>query len=71
MDILSIVVEPDERRSVSLGGTGTVFEVSRAGSFVVVEHTRSNQDGLVLPAVHQDEDEVFLRPPGDDRCEGQ
>ncbi len=58
MDIRRIV-KPDEGRSVSLGGMGVVFKVSGAetgGAFAVVEHP-IEPGRLVLPHVHQHEDE--------------
>jgi mannose-6-phosphate isomerase-like protein (cupin superfamily) len=54
-----IVVEPGEGRAVSLGGMGVIFKVSGAdtrGAFAVVEHP-IEPGRLVLPHVHQHEDE--------------
>lgn len=59
MDVPSILVKPDEGRSVSLGGMGVIFKVSGAqtgGAFAVVEHP-IEPGRLVLPHVHQHEDE--------------
>ena len=59
MDISPIVVKPDEGRSVALGGMGVVFKLSGAdtgGAFAVVEHP-IEPGRLVLPHVHQHEDE--------------
>ena len=59
MDIPTIVVKPGEGRSVWLGGMGVVFKVSGAdtgGAFAVVEHP-IEPGRLVLPHVHQQEDE--------------
>jgi len=55
----TIVVKPGEGRSVWLGGMGVVFKVSGAdtrGAFAVVEHP-IEPGRLVLPHVHQHEDE--------------
>jgi mannose-6-phosphate isomerase-like protein (cupin superfamily) len=54
-----IVVKPDEGSSVWLGGMGVVFKLSgvdTAGAFAVVEHP-IEPGRLVLPHVHQHEDE--------------
>src|SRR5438270_905474 len=59
MDVPTIVVKPGEGRSVWLGGMGVVFKVSGAdtgGAFAVVEHP-IEPGRLVLPHVHQHEDE--------------
>ena len=59
MSLPTIVVKPGEGRSVSLGGMGVVFKVSGAdtgGAFAVVEHP-IEPGRLVLPHVHQHEDE--------------
>lgn len=59
MEVSTIVVKPGEGRSVSLGGMGVVFKVSGAdtgGAFAVVEHPME-PGRLVLPHVHQHEDE--------------
>jgi mannose-6-phosphate isomerase-like protein (cupin superfamily) len=59
MQVLKLVVQPGEGRSVSLGGMGVVFKVSGAetgGAFAVVEHP-IDPGRLVLPHVHQREDE--------------
>jgi mannose-6-phosphate isomerase-like protein (cupin superfamily) len=53
------VVKPGEGRSVWLGGMGVVFKVSgtaTGGAFAVVEHP-IEPGRLVLPHVHQHEDE--------------
>jgi quercetin dioxygenase-like cupin family protein len=55
----TIVVKPGEGRSVWLGGMGVVFKVSGAdtgGAFAVVEHP-IEPGRLVLPHIHQHEDE--------------
>jgi quercetin dioxygenase-like cupin family protein len=55
----TIVVNPGEGRSVWLGGMGVVFKVSgrdTGGAFAVVEHP-IEPGRLVLPHVHQHEDE--------------
>ncbi|HVU87417.1 MAG TPA: cupin domain-containing protein [Pirellulales bacterium] len=52
-------VKPGEGRSVSLGGMGVVFKVSgqdTGGAFAIVEHP-IEPGRLVLPHVHQNEDE--------------
>lgn len=54
-----ILVKPGEGSSVSLGGMGVVFKVSGAntgGAFAIVEHP-IDSGRLVLPHVHQHEDE--------------
>jgi uncharacterized cupin superfamily protein len=59
MDVPTTMVKPGEGRSVWLGGMGVVFKVSGAdtgGVFAVVEHP-IEPGRLVLPHVHQHEDE--------------
>jgi mannose-6-phosphate isomerase-like protein (cupin superfamily) len=59
MDRPRVVVKPGEGRSVWLGGMGVVFKVSGAdtgGAFAVVEHPIES-GRLVLPHVHENEDE--------------
>jgi mannose-6-phosphate isomerase-like protein (cupin superfamily) len=59
MDMPRIVVSPGEGRSVSLGGMGVIFKVGGAdtgGAFAIVEHP-IEPGRLVLPHVHQHEDE--------------
>ena len=59
MNAPKVVVKPGEGRSVSLGGMGVVFKVSGAdtgGAFAIVEHP-IEPGRLVLPHVHQHEDE--------------
>jgi mannose-6-phosphate isomerase-like protein (cupin superfamily) len=59
MYLPSIVVEPEAGRSVSLGGMGVIFKIGGAdtgGAFAVVEHP-IEPGRLVLPHVHQHEDE--------------
>jgi uncharacterized cupin superfamily protein len=59
MDARKLVVNPDEGRAVSLGGMGVVYKVSgddTGGAFAVVEHP-IEPGRLVLPHVHQHEDE--------------
>ena len=59
IDAPAIIVQRGEGRSVSLGGMGVVFKVSGAntgGAFAIVEHP-IDAGRLVLPHVHQHEDE--------------
>jgi quercetin dioxygenase-like cupin family protein len=59
MERANIVVTPEEGRSVSLGGMGVVFKLGRedtGGAFAVIEHP-IEPGRLVLPHVHQREDE--------------
>ncbi len=59
MDMQSMVVQPGDGNSVSLGGMGVVFKLSGAetgGAFAVVEHP-IDPGRLVLPHVHVHEDE--------------
>jgi mannose-6-phosphate isomerase-like protein (cupin superfamily) len=59
MDMPRIVVNPDEGGSVSLGGMGVIFKVGgtdTGGAFAIVEHP-IEPGRLVLPHVHQHEDE--------------
>src|SRR5215475_1881525 len=59
MGVPKIVVNPDDGRSVWLGGMGVVFKLSgvdTGGAFAVVEHP-IEPGRLVLPHVHQHEDE--------------
>jgi len=59
MDGPTMLVKPGEGRSVSLEGMGVVFKVSGAdtgGAFAIVEHP-IEPGRLVLPHVHQHEDE--------------
>jgi uncharacterized cupin superfamily protein len=54
-----LVVEPGEGRSVSLVGMGVIYKITGAdtgGAFAVVEHP-IDPGRLVLPHVHQHEDE--------------
>jgi mannose-6-phosphate isomerase-like protein (cupin superfamily) len=56
----SIVVRPDEGRSISLGGMGVVFRLfgqDTAGAFAVVEHPME-AGRLTWPHVHVREDEL-------------
>jgi quercetin dioxygenase-like cupin family protein len=59
MDRANIVVTPEEGRSVSLGGMGVIFKLGGAdtgGAFAAIEHP-IEPGRLVLPHVHQHEDE--------------
>jgi mannose-6-phosphate isomerase-like protein (cupin superfamily) len=59
MDMPRIITRPHEGRSVSLGGMDVIYKVSGAntgGAFAVVEHP-IEPGRLVLPHVHQHEDE--------------
>jgi mannose-6-phosphate isomerase-like protein (cupin superfamily) len=59
MTLPRIAVKAGEGHSVSLGGMGVVFKISGAdtgGAFAVVEHP-IDPGRLVLPHVHQHEDE--------------
>src|SRR5262245_11974484 len=59
MDLPKLAVSPNEGRAISLGGIGVIYKVSGAqtgGAFAVVEH-RVDPGRMVLPHVHQNEDE--------------